>query len=131
MFKKQILGASYIPPYAEDYFKLPWYMRDLMAYFSHLDYKEMSDNSTTYFRDKKVVNFDIIHHGYCGDKLENSYKNHKTVRENDLINCLEKEKQEALSGAFRNIKRDDLWLQRDLMIEYLRKVFTLYLIWCL
>lgn len=53
MFKKQILGASYIPPYEEDYFKFPWYMRDLMAYFSQLDYKEIAIIQPHIFEIKK------------------------------------------------------------------------------
>ena len=41
----------------------------------------MAENTTNYFHDKHVLNFDIIHHECCGDKLENSYKNYKTISE--------------------------------------------------
>ena len=119
--KRTILENSYVPIFAKDYHKLPWYERDLMAYFDHLDYKEMSDNPTKYFHDKKVINFDIIHHECRGDKLSNSYKHYKTVKANDLKNYPDKDKKETLSGVFRNVNRDDLWVQRDLMLDYFKK----------
>ena len=123
MSERTFLGKSYIPTFAKDYHKLPWYERDLMAYFDHLDYKQMSDNATKYFHDKQAINFDITHHECCGDKLDNSYKDYKTVKFDDLKNYPEKEKKETLSAIFRNAKRDDLWVQRDLMIDHFQKVF--------
>ena len=32
-----------------------------------------------------------------------------------------KTKKETLSGVFRNVKRNDLWVQKDLMIQYFKK----------
>ena len=123
MSERTFLGKSYIPTFAVDYHKLPWYERDLMAYFDHLDYKQMSDNATKYFHDKQAINFDITHHECRGDKLDKSYKDYKTVKFDDLKNYPEKEKKETLSAIFRNAKRDDLWVQRDLMIDHFQKVF--------
>lgn len=123
MSERTFLGKSYIPTFAVDYHKLPWYERDLMAYFDHLDYKQMSDNATKYFHDKQAINFDITHHECHGDKLDNSYKDYKTVKFDDLKNYPEKEKKETLSAIFRNAKRDDLWVQRDLLIDHFQKVF--------
>ena len=79
MSKGKILGNSYVPIFPKDYHKLPWDERDLMAYFDHLDYNEMSDNPTKYFHGQKVINFDIIHHECREGKLSNSYKHYKTV----------------------------------------------------
>ena len=123
MSERTFLGKSYIPTFAVDYHKLPWYERDLMAYFDHLDYKQTSDNATKYFHDKQAINFDITHHECHGDKLDNSYKDYKTVKFDDLKNYPEKEKKETLSAIFRNAKRDDLWVQRDLLIDHFQKVF--------
>ena len=81
----------------------------------------MADNPTKYFLDKQIVNFDIIHHECCGDKLENSYKRYKTVKHEELKNYPPPPKNEALSGVCRNVKRDHLWVQRDLMLEYFFK----------
>ena len=38
ILKRPILGNSYVPTYACGYNKLPWYERDLIAYFNYLDY---------------------------------------------------------------------------------------------
>ena len=78
-----------------------------------------------YFHGKKVINFDIIHHECRWDKLSNSYKHYKTVKAKDLKNYPDKDKKET-SGVFRNVKRDDLWVQRDLMVEYFKKNFQVF-----
>ena len=127
MLKRSILENSYVPSYARDYDKLPWYKRDLIAYFNRLDYKEMADNHTKYFRCKRVVNFDIIHFECRGDQLKYLYKHYKTVKQEELKNennwkKNKKEKNEALSGVFRKVKRADLWVQRNLMLEYFLKI---------
>ena len=42
-----------------------------------------------------------------------------------ISKILEKnDKEKVLSGVFRNIKRDDLWIKRDLMIDYFKKHFS-------
>lgn len=38
MRDKKILGSKYVPIYAENYFLRPWYEKDLMNYFEHLEY---------------------------------------------------------------------------------------------
>lgn len=123
MSKGTIVGNSYVPPYAGDYNKLQWYEKDLMTYFDYINYNEMADILTKYFRDKRVVNFDIIYHECRGDKLDKSYKHYKTINQKELKKYPENEKNKVLSEGFRSIKRDDLWIQRDLMLEYFKKNF--------
>lgn len=43
----------------------------------------MVDDLTKYFYYKKVINVEIIHHECCGDKLQKSYKNYRTVKRED------------------------------------------------
>ena len=45
-----------------------------------------------------------------------NYSEHKTVNNVDFEKYPEKEKTKTVSAIFRNIKRDDLWIKRDLMI---------------
>ena len=94
----KILGSSYVPPHQEDYFKLPWYERDLMTYIDHLKYREMADDPDHYYRNKTVINFDIINHQYCGDPLKKSIKEHKTVYNDHLRNYPENEKKKVMSA---------------------------------
>ena len=121
--KKSIIGNSYVAPYAGNYFDLRWYERDFCGYFDHLRYQEMIKNRTYYFSRKKVVNFDIINHECRGDELDSSYKKYKAITKDGFKNFPENEKKDTIVGIVRNIKRDDLWLKRDLMIEYFKKNF--------
>ena len=58
--------------------------RDLMGYFDYLNYQDMSKQPTKYLEQKKVINFDIIHHKSRGDPLQGSYEGYQTVMLKDL-----------------------------------------------
>ena len=66
----KFLGSSYVPKYQKNYFDLPWYERDVMNYYDHLKYQEMTKDNDYYFKNKKVVNFDIINYECRVDRLE-------------------------------------------------------------
>ena len=83
----------------------------------------MISNPVECFNKKKVVNFDIIHHERRGDLMQKSYKEHKTVKELDFFEYPDTGKTKVVSSVTRNIKRDDLWIQRNLMIEHFKKNF--------
>ena len=68
------------------------------------------------------MNFDIINHKCRGDKLIGNYKDYKTIKNEDLKRYTKGEAQFVLSVAFR-IKRDDLWVKRDLMIKHFKENF--------
>ena len=118
--KPKFLGPKYIPEYGKDYFELPWYGRDLMRHYKHLDCKDMADNRDHYFKCKKVINVGFIHHQCRADPLNKSEKEHNTVVKEDFEKYLEREKEKTLAAVFCN-KRDDLWVRRNLMIEHFFK----------
>ena len=89
----KLLGPSYVPPYQVGYDKLPWYERDLMTYIDHLKYREIADDSDYYFKNKKVINFNMILYQCRGDPLKKSIKEYKTVYNNDLRNYPKNEKK--------------------------------------
>ena len=74
MQNPKFLGEKYAPEYSENYFSLLWYERDLITYFNHLKYKEMTDDPNFYFKNKKVIHFDMIHHQYKGDPRKKKQK---------------------------------------------------------
>lgn len=51
-----------MPKYYGNYFDRPWYEKDLTEYFAYYEYSEMAKDPNNYFMQKRVVNFDIIHH---------------------------------------------------------------------
>ena len=118
-------GEKYVPEFSVDYDKLPWHERDFITYIYWLKYKEMKDNPDEYFFKKKVVNFDIIHHECWVNFLTKSYKELQTVVSQDLKKYSENDKDKTVLALFRN-KRDDLWMQRELMIGHLKKKLSSY-----
>ena len=59
----------------------------------------MLEDPTSYFYRKKVVNFDIINHECCGEPLEGSYKDYKTVKNRDFENFSKNEKKKKKKGC--------------------------------
>ena len=56
----------------------------------------MADDPDYYFKNKKVINFNIIHNQCCEDPLKKSIKQYKTVYNNDLKNYLKNENKSFL-----------------------------------
>ena len=64
---------KYIPDHVNQ--NLKWYEHDgLLTYIDELKYKDFIRNADAHFKNAQIVNFDIIHHEYRGDPLENSLK---------------------------------------------------------
>ena len=74
---------------------------------------------------KEAINFEIANHQCRGDPITKTEKEHKTVCTNDIKNYPKDEKKKALSSVFRN-KRLDLWVKRDLMIDYFFKKISTF-----
>lgn len=47
-------AGSYVPKYQEDYFKLPWYERDMMTYIDWSEYKDMANNPDFYMKMQRL-----------------------------------------------------------------------------
>ena len=93
-----------------------------ISHYDYLKYKDMSDNPDNYFSKKKVINFDLIHHQCRGDPLLKPEKDHKTISSDEFKKYPQQEKNKVFSAGFRS-NRDDLWIKRDIIIEYLKKNF--------
>lgn len=93
-----------------------------MWYFDYLDYKDMDDNPDNYFKNKRVINFDIINHWCWGDQLQKSIRENKTII-CDGFSSYAKAEEKVMSAIFRNVDRDDLWVKRDMMIKHLKENF--------
>ena len=111
---------GYVPRCQKDYSNLPWYERDIVSYIDHLKYREMRDEPDHYFKNVRMVNFGIINHECCGDKLQGTYRDYKTIKKGKLTNYPKEEAKVVFSVVFHN-KRDDLWIKRDLMIKHFKE----------
>ena len=77
--KPNILGPKYVPNYQQNYFDLPWYERDLIQYFDYLDYIDTADNPDSYFKNKRVINFDNHKPPVSRRPVKKSIREQKTV----------------------------------------------------
>ena len=78
---------GYIPKYT------PPQDRDFLSYLDDLKFENFMENPDQFFRNTKIVNFDIIHHECRGDKLEKSYAHYQTVFEDDFKNYIKRDKK--------------------------------------
>ena len=83
---------------------------------------------TNYFKDKKVINFDIIHHESRGDPLEGSYQNYQTVKTKDFEKYPAVEEEKAVSGIICNIDRKDIYIEKSISKEHFIK--QMYIKYC-
>ena len=114
---KKSLGNKYAPTYAGDYFSRPWYEKDLMNYFEYLDYQDMAKEPKDYFKNRKVISSDKIHHELRGDPLEVSYKNYQSIKTKDLQQYPPLEKK-TVSGIIHNIKCKDMFFEKNIIKEH-------------
>ena len=91
-----------------------------MEYFDYCEYSETAKDPTKFFEQKRVVNFDIIHHECRGDLLKDSYKNYQTAHNDDIKKYPENEKKEVLGGLIRNFNRKDLFVEKKLVNEHFK-----------
>ena len=110
-----------MPKYYGNYFDWSWHEKNLMEYFDYRKYSEMAKDLKKYFEQKKVVNFDIIHHACRGGPLQGSYKNYQTVYNTDIKEYPENEKKEVLGGLIRNFDRKDLFVEKKVINEHFKR----------
>ena len=90
-----------------------------MGYFDFLDYTDMLRDPAKYFEKQKAINFDIIHHECRADPLKGTYEGYQTVKTKDLTNYPKPEKKEGVGGVIRNIKRKDLFVEKEVANNHL------------
>ena len=69
---------------------------------------------------KKFINFDIIHHECRGDQLKGTYEGYQTIKVKDLKNYPRPEKNKLVRGVIRNIKRRDLFVEKEVVNNHFK-----------
>ena len=115
-----IVRNSYIPRYVKK--DLKWYERDgLLTYIDQLEYERFSNDRDHYLKNVKLSNFDIIHSQCRGDERKHCDKFYQTITNKNLEKMPSDHKKKALAACARS-KRNDLYVQRDLMISYFKSL---------
>ena len=66
--------------------KREWYERDLHALSEDQKYEHFIKNLDPHFSNGKIINVDLIHHEYQGDKLNNPREYYETIKKCDFRN---------------------------------------------
>lgn len=83
----------------------------------------MTENPDRHFKNKEVVNFDLIHHKCRGDPLKNTYKEYKTVKESNFENYLKKDEKKSCLQFFA-IKETIYGCRRNIWLNILGKILN-------
>ena len=109
--------SKYIPP--EE--------RDFLSYLDDLKYEKYMEDTDTYFKNIKIINFDIIRNQILGEPMRKPIETYQTVHDADLVKCTPKAKEKFVSSAMRNQdhRRQLIYfekIQLGIILEYLSGV---------
>ena len=96
--------------------------KDLHSRLKEMTYNEIIENFDYHFKNCYVTNFDLIHHECRGDELNFSRKFYETIFYNKVKENLSKENQEKFLSSAIKSEREDVNIERKLMIEHLKKI---------
>ena len=108
----EILVTNYIPRY-------PKHENDLHEILLRHEYERINKNKKEYFRNAKIINFDIIYHETRGDPLHNTMKHYETIHKYDLELAKEEDRYEFISEGIKS-NREDLYIEKDIINEHFR-----------
>lgn len=97
----------------------------LMMYVDQMKCKKYSKKKYKNKYGYEVINFDMIHNHCRSTPLQNSETCYKTVKKENLKKFPKKEENDTLAAMGR-CSRTDLYVPRDLMIEYYKTLSELF-----
>ena len=105
---------NYIPKYEPS--DLKWYKKNgLMTYIDQVKCEEFLSDPDKHFREKKVVNFDIIYKSIRGEEMpEGDLKKYQAVQNNRVKQYSQEHRNKLLSAAFET-DRKDLYFEKEVI----------------
>ena len=82
-------------------------------------YEKINENKEEYFKNAKLVNFDIINNECRQEPLQNSIKYYQTIKENDLECAKANDREEFVAAAIRS-KRNNVYVARDVAMKHFK-----------
>ena len=82
-------------------------------------YEKINKNKEEYFKNAKIVNFDIIHNQCRKNSLQNSIKYYQTIKQDDLKLIRKNDEEQFISAAIKS-RRDDVNVDRNVISEHFR-----------
>ena len=87
-----------------------------------MTYNEIIEDFDYHFKNCYLTNFDLIHHECRGSKLEFSKKFYETIFYDKVKENLSEENKEKFLSAAIKSEREDVNIEKKLIIEHLKKV---------
>ena len=109
-----IYRSQYVPKYTSRE------ERDFCSYFDDLKYEQTMRDPDSYFKDVKVINFDLIHHQCRGDPLEKTENEHYAIHKTDFKKFQKISKKEVVGAALRtqNETKQPLFVKKEVVMEH-------------
>ena len=96
--------------------------KDLHSRLKEMTYNEIIEDFDYHFKNCYLTNFDLIHHECRGSKLEFSKKFYETIFYDKVKENLSEENKEKFLSAAIKSEREDVNIEKKLIIEHLKKV---------
>ena len=96
--------------------------KDLHSRLAEMTYNEIIEDFDYHFKNCYLTNFDLIHHECRGSKLEFSKKFYETIFYDKVKENLSEENKEKFLSAAIKSEREDVNIEKKLIIEHLKKV---------
>ena len=73
-----------------------------------------------------IINFDIIHHEFRGQPLQNSYRYYQTLKENELRKYQAQSKENLLRATFRNQgnTKQGIYFEKNIVKKHFKTPFS-------
>ena len=104
---------TYIPKFVPK--DLPWYERNgLMIWYDQGQCEDFLRDSDKYFREAKIINFDIIQRECRGEEVpKDLLQYYQTVRDKSVSEYPASDQDKIVSSAFRTDRKDIFFEQQN------------------
>ena len=112
---------TFVPKFIPD--NLKWYECDgLETWYLRNKCSEFLEDSNSHFKNRKMVNFDIINNG---EKMaKKSLMQYRTIDHDEIKKYPEKEQEQIMSSIFRNANSKDMIIEKRTIDTHFNRTFV-------
>ena len=111
---------TFVPKFIPD--NLKWYECDgLETWYLRNKCSEFLEDTNSHFKNRKIVNFDIINNG---EKMaKQTLMQYRTINHDEIKKYPEKEEEQIMSSVFRNASRKDVIIEKRTIDTHFNRTF--------
>ena len=100
---------------------LKWYEHDgLDTWYLRNKCNEFLEDTDSHFKNRKIVNFDIINNG----ETKQTLKQYNTIDHDEIKKYPVKEQEQIMSSIFRNANRKDMLIKKETIDTHFNRTFV-------